>query len=120
MNSVFVVEDSRTEAELISLSLQKAGFSVSVVGSGEEAEQKLQSLKPNLILLDVILPGQSGFELCRKLKANPATQNIPIVICSTKGTDVDKTWGRMGGADDYLTKPLNLTELIDTVKRWIR
>ena len=119
MNNVFVVEDSRTEAELISLSLQKAGFSVSLVGSGEEAEQKLQSHKPNLILMDVILPGQSGFELCRKLKADPATQGIPIVICSTKGTEVDKTWGRMGGADAYLTKPLDINELIATVKRWI-
>ncbi|MEN9252259.1 MAG: response regulator, partial [Thermostichales cyanobacterium BF4_bins_65] len=120
MNRVFVVEDSRTDAELISLTLQKAGFSVTCVGSGEEAEEKLQAQKPNLILVDVILPGESGFELCRKLKANPTTQGIPVVICSTKNTELDKTWGRMGGADAYLTKPVDPQELVETVKRWIR
>ncbi|NEP50471.1 MAG: response regulator, partial [Moorea sp. SIO3C2] len=68
-------------------------------------------------ILDVILPGQSGFELCRELKTNANTQTIPVVICSTKGTDADKLWGSMLGADAYLPKPVNQQELIQTIQQ---
>ena len=72
-----------------------------------------------MIVLDVILPGQSGFELCRKLKGDPQTKGIPIVICSTKNTEIDKTWGEMSGADAYLTKPIDEAQLLQTVNRFI-
>ncbi|HEY9657989.1 MAG TPA: response regulator, partial [Allocoleopsis sp.] len=69
--------------------------------------------------LDVILPGQSGFELCHELKKNSSTEKIPVVICSTKGTDVDRLWGSLLGADAYLAKPVNQQELTNTVMQLI-
>jgi DNA-binding response OmpR family regulator len=119
MSTVLVVEDSKTDMELINLCLKKTGLNVINAESVEDAESKLQRLKPDLILLDVILPGQSGFQLCRKLKTDPATKGIPIAICSTKNTEVDKAWGTMGGADAYLTKPIDQTILLDTVRQLI-
>jgi twitching motility two-component system response regulator PilH len=120
MSQVLLVEDSKAEAEKLTRYLQNQGLSVLGVTSGEEAELRLKHEKPILILLDVILPGESGFELCRKLKANPITQNIPIVICSTKDKEVDKTWANMSGADAYLTKPVSEELLQQTVNRLIK
>lgn len=120
MNKVLLVEDSVAEAEKLTRYLEKQGFSVFGVRSGEEAQLRLKQQKPNLILLDVILPGQSGFELCRKLKADPATKAIPIVICSTKNTDIDKTWGNMSGADAYITKPVDEAKLLQVINQFVR
>ena len=117
MSKVLLVEDSRAEAEKLTRYLQKQGLSVLGVSSGEEAELRLKQQKPALIVLDVILPGQSGFELCRKLKANPSTQKIPIVICSTKNKNLDKTWAKMSGADAYLTKPISEETLRQTINQ---
>ncbi|MBO3461451.1 response regulator [Aetokthonos hydrillicola Thurmond2011] len=120
MNTVLVVEDGLADREIISQYLQQAGYFVISAKSGEEAEEKLQKNKPNVIFLDVILPGQSGFEMCRELKKNPQTSKIPIVICSTKNSDADKMWGKMLGADAYLSKPINQTELISTLNQIIK
>ncbi len=120
MNTVLVVEDSATDTELLTLCLKKDGFVVVSTKSVEEAEAALERQKPDLMILDVILPGQSGFEFCRKVKADPATQGIPVIISSTKDTDLDKTWGNMAGADAYLTKPVDQTELLNTVRQLIR
>ncbi len=120
MNQVLVVEDSKTEMEKLRRCLEKGGYSVQGVTSGEEAEIRLKQHKPALILLDVILPGESGFELCRKLKDNVATQSIPIVIYSTKDKDIDRTWGSMSGADAYLSKSVDEQILIETVHQLIK
>ncbi|MDX2273297.1 MAG: response regulator [Cyanobacteriota bacterium] len=120
MSTVLVVEDSTTELEIISRCLQQAGMAVISAKSGEEAQTKLASQQPDLIVLDVILPGQSGFELCRELRADSKTSGIPIIICSTKGTDVDKMWGDMLGANAYLTKPIDQAELVAAVRRLIK
>ncbi len=119
MTKVLLVEDSTTYAEQVTRCLEKQGFLVFGVSSGEEAQLRLKQQKPDLIVLDVILPGQSGFELCRKLKADPQTKGIPIVICSTKNTEIDKTWGEMSGADAYLTKPIDETQLLQIVNQFI-
>ena len=119
MNTVMIVEDSKTDTELLTLYLQKEGLSVVTVSSGEDAKARLQSYKPDLIVLDVILPGLSGFQICRQLKSNSETKGIPIVLCSTRKTEVDKQWGKMGGADAYLTKPINRDKLIETIRRFI-
>lgn len=120
MNTVLVVEDSLTESEIIIRCLQQAGLTVLSARSVEEAQATLIRQKPDLIVLDVILPGQSGFELCRELKIDPKTSPIPVVMCSTKDTEVDKMWGKMLGADAYLPKPLNQQELLQTVQRLMR
>jgi chemotaxis family two-component system response regulator PixH len=117
MTTVLLVEDSLTDSHLLTHYLKQAGFMVISVGSCEEARTKLQLHRPDLVLLDVILPGQSGFELCRELKTNASTKQIPVVICSTKGTDADKLWGSLLGADAYLPKPVDQSELTRTVTR---
>ncbi|NJR49919.1 MAG: response regulator [Leptolyngbyaceae cyanobacterium CSU_1_3] len=120
MSIVLVVEDSITEMQLLTSYLQNAGLAVVSAKSGEEAQVKLTSQRPDLILLDVILPGQSGFELCRELKADPGTSKIPVVICSTKDTEVDKIWGNMLGANAYIPKPVDLAELLKTIRQLIK
>ncbi|MBW4550553.1 MAG: response regulator [Aphanocapsa sp. GSE-SYN-MK-11-07L] len=119
MRTILVVEDSLTEAELITRYLQQAGLSVISVSSGEEAQTRVLQQRPDLILLDVILPGQSGFELCRELKTDPGTSQIPVVLCSTKNTEVDKMWGNMLGADAYLAKPVDQQALVQTIQQLI-
>ncbi|AFY48120.1 response regulator with CheY-like receiver domain and winged-helix DNA-binding domain [Nostoc sp. PCC 7524] len=118
MTTVLVIEDGLTDMEIISRYLQQAGCSVISATSSEEAQAKIDKNKPDLIFLDVILPGKSGFEICRELKSNPDTSNIPVVFCSTKNSDVDKIWGNMLGADAYLAKPINQEELTTTLKRF--
>jgi chemotaxis family two-component system response regulator PixH len=118
MTTVLVIEDGLTDMEIISRYLQQAGCSVISATSSEEAQAKIDRNKPDLIFLDVILPGKSGFEICRELKSNPDTSNIPVVFCSTKNSDVDKIWGNMLGADAYLAKPINQEELTTTLKRF--
>ncbi|UBF27938.1 response regulator [Kovacikia minuta CCNUW1] len=117
MSTVLLIEDSLTESEILTRYLQQAGLRVISAKSSEEAQDRLTLQKPDLIVLDVILPGQSGFELCRELKANQDTKGIPIVMCSTKNTDVDKMWGNMLGADAYIPKPVNQQEFLQTVCR---
>lgn len=119
MTTVLLVEDCLTDTKILTQSLRLAGLAVISVTSCEEAWSTLQSQTPDLVLLDVILPGQSGFEFCRELKSNASTEKIPVVICSTKQTQVDKLWGSMLGADAYLAKPVDQQELMQTVLRLV-
>lgn len=119
MITVLVVEDSLTDAELITRYLEQVGVAVVRVQSGEEAQVKLHTQKPDLVILDVILPGQSGFELCHHLKTNKDTKQIPVILCSSKGTEVDKLWGTMLGADAYLTKPVDTQKIMQIVQQFI-
>lgn len=116
MATVLVVEDTLTQAEIITGTLRQAGFQTIAVTSSEDAKVKISQQTPDAVVLDVVLPGESGFELCRELKDNPATSKIPIVICSTKDSEMDKFWGMKQGASSYLTKPIDANELVRTVK----
>jgi two-component system, chemotaxis family, response regulator PixH len=116
MATVLVVDDTLTDSELIGGTLRQSGFEIISASSSEDAKNKLGNLTPDAIVLDIVLPGESGFELCRSLKANPATSNIPIVLCSTKDGEIDRFWGMKQGASSYLTKPINPEELIRTVR----
>ncbi len=120
MNTILVVEDGLTDMQVISLYLQQEGYTVMNAKSAEEAEQQISKKKPDMIFLDVVLPDKSGFEICREIKDNPNTSSIPVVFCSTKNSDVDKTWGTMLGADDYLAKPINREELVITLKKFVK
>jgi two-component system, chemotaxis family, response regulator PixH len=119
MSTVLVVEDGLTDMEIISSYLKQAGYSVISATTSEEAQDRIDKIKPDVIFLDVILPGKSGFEICRELKNNPNTSQIPVVFCSTKNSDVDKIWGDMLGAAAYLAKPINREELVLTLRRLI-
>ncbi|NEP59488.1 MAG: response regulator [Symploca sp. SIO2G7] len=120
MGTALLVEDSVTDMQILSSCLRQGGIDVLVAQTGEEALTKITAYKPDIIVLDVVLPGRSGFELCRELKTQSNTSNIPIVICSTKGSDMDKFWGMKQGADAYLAKPIDQAELVRTVKQLIK
>ena len=119
MGYTLVVEDSATERSIIMGYLKKVGINVAVALSGEEALEKIQQKFPDLIVLDVVLPGRSGFEICRQLKGSENTNQIPIILCSTKGTEIDKFWGMKQGADAYIPKPIDPDELVGKVKELI-
>ena len=116
MATVLLVEDMQPEAALLAGYLQGERFLVNRVVSAEEARQYLDKQKPDLIVLDVVLPGESGFEFCRQVKKQPETAAIPIIICSSKQGDIDKFWGMKQGAAAYLTKPVDKGELIRTAR----
>ncbi len=119
MRTVLVVEDSLTDSEVLTRYLKQVGLTVVSVPSSEEAQVRLQLQKPDLVILDVILPGQSGFELCHHLKTNEDTKEIPVVICSSKETEVDRLWGSMLGANAYLAKPVDRQQLMQIVQQFI-
>lgn len=120
MATVLIVEDCLTDAEVISSCLQKAGLTSVTVNNAREAKDRIRQLKPDAIVLDVVLPdGGSGYGLCRELKAEDETRQIPVVICSSKSGDMDKFWGLKQGAAAYLTKPIDQEELVQTVVRLI-
>lgn len=107
MLTALIVEDSLTDREVLTTYLRQSGVAVTSASSSEEASKLLQSTHPDLVFLDVVLPGQSGFEFCHSLKMDESTRDIPVVICSTKDTEADKLWGSMLGADAYLAKPVS-------------
>lgn len=119
MGNALIVDDSATERVILTSCLQEIGINVSIATSGEEALTKIAVELPDLIVLDIVLPGRSGFEICRELKGAENTNKIPIILCSTKGTDMDKFWGKKQGADAYISKPINQEELVRTVKKLI-
>lgn len=119
MGQALIVDDSSTERQIITGYLQELGITVNMAESGEEALEKLSNSNPDLIVLDVVLPGKSGFEICREIKAETVTSKIPIIICSTKGTEMDKFWGMKQGADAYIPKPIDKDEFFSTVKKLI-
>lgn len=120
MSTALVVEDSLTDMQILTSCLRQGGFNVLTASSGEEALTKISNHKPDIIILDVVLPGCSGFDVCREIKDAASTSNIPIVICSTKGGEMDKFWGMKQGADAYLAKPIDQEEFVSTVKGLIK
>ncbi|MGQ4646359.1 response regulator [Lyngbya aestuarii] len=120
MSTALIVEDSLTDKELLSGCLQQGGLNVLTAHNAEEALVKIGSHKLDVIILDVVLPDRSGFEICRELKAKAETSNIPIIICSTKGGELNKRWGMKHGANAYLVKPIDQEELVQTVRNLLK
>ncbi|MFA5060564.1 MAG: EAL domain-containing protein [Candidatus Omnitrophota bacterium] len=116
---VLVVDDERNVAEMMSMMLETRGYEVNIAGSGQEAMEKA-STKPDLILLDLILPDIEGFEVCRRLREEKSTRNIPIIMISVKYLFEDKIEGLYLGADDYLTKPFDHEELFARIEAVLR
>ncbi len=119
MTTALVIDDCLVDRKAIEFSLHQSGFEVLTAQSEEEATEKLRQHKPDVIILDVLLPGRSGFEICRQFKSDPKTNKIPIIFCSSKGTELDKFWGLKQGADAYVTKPIVSQEIISTIKQVI-
>ncbi|HTI13809.1 MAG TPA: response regulator [Dictyobacter sp.] len=116
---VLVVDDSWTELTMIVTPLRNSGFEVVTAVDGEEAVEKVLKERPQCIVLDVVLPKQNGFQVCRKLKNSELSRHIPIILLSSKSTRLDKEWGMRQGADLYLTKPFKGDELVASVRRLV-
>jgi twitching motility two-component system response regulator PilH len=116
MRTVLIVEDTLSELELMSHYLRESGYNVINALGAKEALSKVLEQKPDIIVTDVVMPGMSGFELCRRLKTDPCTEKIPIVICSSKNQEIDRLWGMKQGADAYLTKPFTREQILRAVK----
>jgi len=113
---VLVVDDSPTDLHLITGFLTKHGYQALAARNGTEAISAAKSEKPDLILMDIVMPGMNGFEATRTLARDPDTADIPIVMVSSKGQETDKIWSMRQGATDYLVKPITENALIDKIK----
>jgi two-component system phosphate regulon response regulator PhoB len=117
---ILIVEDEPSIAELISINLSHAGFTVARAFQADEAMLMMRNISPDLIILDWMLPGKSGVQFAKELRANAATQSLPILMLTAKGEETDKVLGLDAGADDYVTKPFSPKELVARVKALLR
>jgi twitching motility two-component system response regulator PilH len=115
IQKILIVDDSPTERYFLSDILIKNGFSVSTAENGEEALVKIKADKPQLILMDIVMPGQNGFQVTRAITRDPDTQDVPVIICTSKGQETDRIWGLRQGARDYIVKPVDPQELLNKI-----
>lgn len=120
MPRILVVDDSPTEVFRFKEILTKYGYQVIEAMSGEEGIKMAQSTLPDLILMDIVMPGVNGFQATRQITRDNTTKHIPIVIVSTKDQETDRVWGKRQGAIDYLTKPIGEKQLIDAIKAHLK
>jgi phosphate regulon transcriptional regulator PhoB len=120
MAKILIVDDEKDIAGLIAYNLEREGFRTRIVLDGKDALAAVQSLAPDLILLDLMLPGINGLDLCRMIRENPATSFVPIIMLTAKADEVDKIIGLEIGADDYVTKPFSVKELVARVRTVLR
>jgi twitching motility two-component system response regulator PilH len=112
IKNILIVDDSATDRQYLSDLLAKNGYKVSTAESADEALAKAKQLRPDLVLMDVVMPGQNGFQATRTLSKDEATKQIPVIICTSKGQDTDRAWGIKQGARDYIVKPVSGPELL--------
>ncbi|MDD2685787.1 MAG: response regulator [Gallionella sp.] len=115
IKKVLVVDDSATERHVLGEILTKQGFEVSFAEDGESGVAQSKLVKPDLVLMDVVMPGLNGFQATRAITKDPDTQHIPVIICTTKGQETDKIWGMRQGAKDYVVKPVDAAELMTKI-----
>jgi twitching motility two-component system response regulator PilH len=116
IQNVLVVDDSKTELMYLTNLLQKNGMSVRTAEGADEALRRLAEQKPDLILMDIVMPGQNGFQLTRSINRTPEYADVPIIICTSKNLETDRVWGMRQGAKDYITKPVDAAELMAKIK----
>jgi twitching motility two-component system response regulator PilH len=116
VNKILVVDDSATERFFFAELLSKNGYQVVTAENGAEAVTKAKSEKPDLILMDVVMPGQNGFQVTRTISRDPDTAHIPVIICTSKNQETDRYWGMKQGARDYLVKPVDPKDLLMKIR----
>lgn len=116
IKKILVVDDSPTERFALTEVLTQHGYEVITAENGEEAVAKSKAELPDLILMDVVMPGMNGYQATRTISRDDVTKTIPIIICTTKGQETDRIWGVRQGAHDYLVKPVNHPELLDRIQ----
>lgn len=114
---ILLIDDEEDLVEELGLCLEGTGYEVVISHDGQEGLEKVRREKPDLILLDVFMPEVNGFQVCHDLKKDPATQSIPIIILTAMAQEKDKSWGKECGADEYITKPCEMGELLSKIKR---
>lgn len=120
MTSVLLVDDERDLLSLLDFNLRAAGYETTLATTGEQALAQVRRKVPDLVLLDLMLPDVSGTEVCRRIKADPRTKHVPVVMLTAKGDEVDRVVGFEIGADDYVTKPFSVRELVLRLKALLR
>jgi two-component system, OmpR family, phosphate regulon response regulator PhoB len=120
MSHILVVEDESAIAELISINLRHAGFEVTIAGTAEQAQAAVDGALPDLIILDWMLPGQSGLALAKRWRADSRTRELPVIMLTARADEADKISGLDAGADDYLTKPFSTNELMARIRAVLR
>jgi twitching motility two-component system response regulator PilH len=118
IQKILLVDDSKTELHHLTDILSKRGYSVRTAENGEDAMRRLGEDKPDLILMDVVMPGQNGFQLTRAITRDPRYSDVPVIMCTSKGLETDKVWGMRQGARDYVVKPVNADELLGKIKNF--
>ncbi|HEY0722369.1 MAG TPA: response regulator [Gammaproteobacteria bacterium] len=116
MAQVLIVDDSPTEIHILTTILHKLGHTVQTANNGEEGVARSKELMPDLILMDVVMPGMNGFQATRQITKNPETSHIPIIIVTTKDQETDRVWGLRQGARDYVTKPVDEDTLVQKLR----
>ena len=116
VHKILVVDDSKTELHHLTEILGKRGYTVRTAENGEEAMRRLDEETPDLILMDVVMPGQNGFHLTRAITRDPRFLNVPVIMCTSKNQETDKVWGMRQGARDYIVKPVNAEELLGKIR----
>lgn len=112
VQKILVIDDSPTERHVLSELLSKNGYQVITAENGEEGIEKARAEQPDLILMDVVMPGLNGYQATRTLTRDDKTKHIPVIVCTLKSQETDKIWGLRQGAQDYLSKPINAEELL--------
>ena len=115
VKKTLVVDDSATERHIIGEILRKRGFEVTFAEDGENGVAQAKLSLPDLIIMDVVMPGMNGFQATRAISNDPETKHIPVIICTTKDQETDKVWGVRQGAKDYVVKPINEAELLSKI-----
>jgi twitching motility two-component system response regulator PilH len=113
MALILIVDDSPTEVHVMKKALEGKGYKIESASDGAEAIVKAKALKPDLIFMDVVMPGINGFQATRKLSADPETKSIPVIMVTSKDQETDRIWGMRQGAIDYMVKPVSTAELIE-------
>lgn len=116
IQKILLVDDSRTELHHVAELLTKRGYTVRTAQNGEEAMRRLGEEKPDLILMDVVMPGQNGFQLTRAITRDPRFVDVPVIMCTSKNQETDKVWGMRQGARDYVVKPVDADDLIAKIR----
>jgi twitching motility two-component system response regulator PilH len=116
IRKILVVDDSKTELHHLSGLLGKRGFAVRTAENGEEALRRLVEDKPDLILMDVVMPGANGFQLTRTITRDPRWADVPVIMCTSKSQETDRVWGMRQGARDYIVKPVEADELVAKIR----
>lgn len=119
MARILIVDDSPTEVHVLKGMLEKNNFAVLIAANGEEGIARAKQEKPDLILMDVVMPGLNGFQATRSLTKDPDTGHIPVIIVTTKDQETDRVWGLRQGAKDFITKPVVETDLIAKINSFI-